>query len=88
MEVNLRFDTEKEPLDNLKKLVDALHQLINHRDGTSSSPAQVSTHVSSSIQQQQQQKPAPDRTPGGGRVIPYEDMSGKMSQIFSGRRSF
>jgi len=87
MEVNLRFDTEKEPLDNLKKLVDALQQLINHRDGNSSSPVQVSTQISSSVQPQQQ-KTAQDRTSGGCRVIPYEDMTGKMSQIFSGKRSF
>ena len=87
MEVNLRFDTEKEPLDNLKKLVDALQQLINHRNGNSSSPVQVSTQISSSVQPQQQ-KTAQDRTSGSCRVIPYEDMTGKMSQIFSGKRSF
>ncbi len=85
MQVNLSFDTEKEPVDNLKKLVDALQQLIQHRGGTSSSPASVSQQISSSVQQQ---NPVPDKTAGGCRVVPYEDMSGKMSQIFSGRRSF
>lgn len=77
MQVNLSFDTEKESLGNLKELVDALQKLINHREGKTSSPASV-----------QPQKPAQDKTAGGCRVIPYEDMSGKMSDIFSGRRSF
>jgi len=82
MQVNLSFDTEKEGVDNLKKLVDALNQLIASREGRTFQPEQrpMSTAVV------QEQKPAPDKTTGGCRVIPYEDMSGKMSQLFAGRR--
>jgi len=93
MQVNLSFDTEKESLDNLKKLVDALSQLISHREGTPYHPMQQQTSsvtpspVAATVQSAPpQQKPAIDRTSGGCRVVPYEDMSSKMASIFSGRR--
>lgn len=81
MQVNLSFDTEKENLDYLKKLVEALQQLIASREGKFFQATQIVT-----AQTQQQPQNAPDKTSGGCRVIPYEDMSGKMSSIFSGRR--
>ncbi len=71
MEVNIKFDTEKEELGNLKKLVEALQQLIDHREG------KETVEVN---------KPAKEKTSGGCRVIPYEDMSEKMTQLLSGRR--
>lgn len=83
MQVNLSFDTEKESLENLQKLVDALNQLIASRGGN---PHQNLANVATSMSQPQQQKPMPDKTSGGCKVIPYEDMSGKMANIFSGRR--
>ncbi len=79
MQVNLSFDTEKEDVDNLKKLVDALQQLICSRTGQSYQPQQVAAKPA-------EQKPAPSQTSGGCRVIPYEDMSSKVANIFSGRR--
>ena len=85
MQVHLSFDTEMERLENLKKLVEALEQLIAHREGRNPPQGvrqvQVSTIVAS-----QEQKQVPDKTAGGCRVIPYEDMSGKLSLLFSGRR--
>ena len=81
MQVNLSFDTEREGIDNLKKLVDALQQLIASREGKPYSP-----EVKPATATVPEQKAAPDRTSGGCRVIPYEDMSGKMSSLFSGRR--
>ncbi|MBI5798243.1 hypothetical protein HZA98_05065 [Candidatus Woesearchaeota archaeon] len=84
MQVNLSFDTEKESVDNLKKLVEALEQLVAHREGRTFEPKKaVAQTVSAPVQEQ---KPATDRTSGGCRVIPYEDMTGKMSSLFSGRR--
>ena len=78
MQVNISFDTETEKIETLKKLVDALQQLIAAREGKSQQVqvAQVTTT----------QRPVPAQTTGGCRVIPYEDMSIRMSQIFSGRR--
>ena len=80
MQVNLNFDTEKENIDNLKKLIEALQQLIASREGVPFQASQVAT-----VQAPQPQR-VQDKTGGGCRVIPYEDMSGKMANIFSGRR--
>jgi hypothetical protein len=50
-------------------------------------PFQASQVATVQTQQPQQQpQKVPDRTGGGCRVIPYEDMSNKMSSLFSGRR--
>ncbi|HIH15052.1 MAG TPA: hypothetical protein HA360_04135 [Nanoarchaeota archaeon] len=84
MQVNLSFDTESEKVDNLKKLVEALEQLIASREGRTYQPGQKTQPAS--VAAPIEQKAAPDKTSGGCRVIPYEDMSGKMANIFSGRR--
>ncbi len=76
MEVNIKFNTENEPIENLKKLGEAIQKLIDHREGK-----QVSEQVAVV-----EQKKVPDRTSGGCRVIPYEDMSEKMNHLLSGRR--
>jgi hypothetical protein len=81
MQVNISFNTESESLQNLKKLVDALQQLIDHREGK-----QSSAHLSSTQTSIPSVKVPPARTSGGCRVIPYEDMSDKMSALLSGRR--
>lgn len=99
MEVKISFDTEKDSVDDLKKLVAGLQDIINRREGNQPKPLnannqqyspslqrpiQSSSQSSDSQQANAQQK----KTSGGCRVIPYEDMSDKMSQIFSGRRNF
>ncbi len=86
MQVNLSFDTENEKVDNLKKLVEALEQLIAHREGRSYQPGQRQAQTST-VSAPPEQKPASSQTAGGCRVIPYEDMSGKMASIFSGGRA-
>lgn len=82
VQVNLSFDTEKENVENLKKLITALQELVRTREGTGNS-------LSSTTQPSSQPKQTvPDRTSGGCRVIPFEDMSQKMSELFSGRRRY
>ena len=83
MQVNLSFDTESEKVDNLKKLVEALEQLMASREGRTYQPGQKQA---STVAAPVEQKAVADKTSGGCRVIPYEDMSGKMANIFSGRR--
>ncbi|MBT3323700.1 hypothetical protein HN681_00705 [archaeon] len=76
MQVKISFDTENESLDNLKKLVEALQKLIAHREGK---PISQET-------KKEEPKKNVSKTGGGCRVIPYEDMSGKMAELLSGRR--
>jgi len=76
MKVNIQFDTETENLDNLKKLVNALQELIDHREGKKVETSQT----------KEEPKRCSAKTSGGCRVIPYEDMSAKMSAILYGRR--
>ncbi len=84
MQVNLSFDTEKENVDNLKKLVEALDQLIAHREGRTYQLGQK--QVSTATVTPEAQKQVNSQTAGGCRVIPYEDMSGRMASLFSGRK--
>tara|TARA_Y100000310_G_C20461158_1_gene705439 strand:+ start:433 stop:669 length:237 start_codon:yes stop_codon:yes gene_type:complete len=77
MQVILKFDTETENVQNLTKLVEALQKLIAHRTGN---PIQSSTEV------KETPKKVQSKTGGGCRVIPYEDMSERMSCLLSGRR--
>ena len=97
MEVKISFDTEKENVDDLKRLIAALQDLIARREKSSSlgnplsatnvtRPAQVKVEASQPAQQTKQQAPAGGTTSGGGRVIPYEDMSNVLSKIVSGKR--
>ncbi|MBU2638105.1 MAG: hypothetical protein KJ955_03975 [Nanoarchaeota archaeon] len=75
MQVQISFDTEKESLDDLKKLIAGLQQIVDERN-SGQNHAQP---------QQAQQKPVQKegKTAGGGRVVPYEDLSGMMDKIFS-----
>ena len=95
MEVKITFDTEKENVDDLKRLVAALQDLINKREKSSSlgnpmATANIKTPSQSRVEQKPQVQQNPNQDPakytGHGRLIPYEDMSGTLSSIFSGRR--
>jgi hypothetical protein len=93
MQVNISFDTEREKIENLKKLVSAVQELISHREGKPINPIQ--SQISKPIAQQiprgiekpiTQQSSAKAKTSGGCRVIPFEDMTDQMAKIFSGKR--
>ncbi len=93
MEVKISFDTEKESVDDLKRLIAALQDLISKREKAGSlgnplaasnitKPSQVK--IESSQPQQTQAPSTSGQTSGGGRVVPYEDMSHLLSKIASG----
>ena len=94
MQVNIKFDTEKERLENLKKLVDALQQLINYREGKNPSVVKEKIDTPQIVEDYQIQKEEntitelkeTQKTEGGCRVVPFENMDSTMSQIFSGRK--
>ncbi len=94
MEVKISFDTEKEKIEDLKRLIASLQDLIEKREKSSSlgNPLAASVLKKPSQVKIEVQQPQPNvqvksgLTNGGGRVIPYEDMSGVLSKIVSGRK--
>jgi len=93
MEVKISFDTEKENVEDIKKLVAALQDLISKREKASNSENSITSSTitkSSPIKMestatQQTQPVKSGQTSSGGRVIPYEDMSSTMSKLFAGK---
>ena len=88
MQVSIKFDTEKESLDDLKRLVASLQDLIHKREKTPSMQAPVQ-HSPQPMQQPVQpapQKPAGSHTSGGGRIMDYDPAIGDLlSKFASGR---
>jgi hypothetical protein len=89
MEVQFKINTDKEDLNELKKLQTWLADIIVKRE----------TAVSTKIEQQKQEalQPKPVAAPvsqpaappkkeysGHGRIVEYDDMSDAMSKIYSG----
>ena len=72
MEVQIKFDTEKESIEDLKGLVAALQDLIKKRE--SGQPVNNASQI-------KEPEVKAGQTSGGGRIIPYEDMSMQLSQI-------
>lgn len=97
MQVQIAFDTEKESLEDLKKLAMAIQDLISEREKqlgvmppatshelrATSQQLQANSYQPQQFQQPQKPVPKEGKTAGGGRVIPYEDLSGMMDKIFS-----
>lgn len=90
MEVQLKFHTEKEDLNELKKLQTWLNDIISKRENA----------VNNRPEQQKQEPAKPAFTPtpapvvqepkkqeynGHGRVIEFEDLSDAMSRIYGGK---
>ena len=85
MEVKISFDTEKESLMDLKKFISYIQGIIERREGGVTQVQGMNASLQTRTEQQKVQVPASGQTFGGGRVIPYEDMSAKLSEILSRR---
>lgn len=93
MEVKISFDTEKESVDDLKRLVAALQDLISKREKFPSlGNTLAAPNISKPMMQKQEiresqqvQAPAGDKTSGGGKLIPFQEMGDMMSKIYSGK---
>ena len=94
MHVKISFDAEKESIEDLKKLMISIQDIINKREKAATlgnplaiqaitKPSQIKIE---SQQVQPQENVVKGSTSGGCRVIPYEDMSGVLSKIVSGRK--
>ncbi|MFH1066149.1 MAG: hypothetical protein V1734_06590 [Nanoarchaeota archaeon] len=99
MQVQLSFDSEKESLDDLKKLAMAIQDMISEREkqcGIVSQPQAAGNQQQANSYQPQQYpqtpKPVPKdgKTSGGGRVIPYDEKISDMmtSLLYSGKKKF
>ncbi|HIH26289.1 hypothetical protein J4476_03610 [Candidatus Woesearchaeota archaeon] len=93
MDVKISFNTEKESIDDLKKLISALQDLVNKREKASvnniytnnSKPQPVQMPKIENVQQSPpRQSNSSETSAGGGRLTPYIDMSDTMSRLFSG----
>lgn len=88
MEVKIVFDTEKESVEELKKLIANLQQIVDKRQSGQSNVAEEPlpqqpesfNHQPKKSEQQQRQK-----TQGGCEIIPFQDMDDTMEKIFSGK---
>jgi len=78
MEVRIAFDTEKDSIEDLKKLVAGIQELIDRKE---------KELYKEKPQQTAQQTPIREgKTVGGCRIVPYDKkIEETMSQIFSGK---
>ncbi len=89
MEVKISFDTEKESVDDIKRLIGALQDLVSKREkgntlGNPLTTVVVTKPSQINVQQSTQPVRPGNQTSGGGRVVPYTDMSDILSKLASG----
>ena len=91
MQVNIKFDTEKETLDDLRRLVSSLQDLISQREKIESAPgfrpATQPIQMTSPVQNVQQSPPRPannsGQTSGGGKIMEYDPAVGDLLSKFA-----
>lgn len=98
MQVQLSFDTEKESLDDLKKLAMAIQDMIAEREKqcgiapsqTTNQQPQANSYQPQQFQQAPKPIPKDGKTSGGGRVVPYDDNISNMmsSLLYSGKKKY
>jgi len=79
MEVKIIFDTEKESVDELKKLIANLQQIVDKRENRQSYSSEQPLPI------QQPQNMVRQKTSGGCEIIPFQNMNKTMEKIFSGK---
>ena len=97
MEVMLKINTEKEDLNELKRLQTWICELISKREQNMATrieqqkkeeelKSQQAAQIASQPKHYQAPAPPKKEYSGSGRIIDYEDMSDMMSKVFSGGR--
>ena len=81
MQVDIKFDTEKESVDDLKRLITSLQDLVNQREKMIASGVHVAPQVQ--VPQVQQPKPSGTHTSGGGRIMEYDPAVGDLLSKFA-----
>lgn len=87
MLVQIKFDTETESIEEIQKVINSLQDIVEEKkanpNGIKHTNIQQQT---SNSQAQNNEKQNNGKTTGGGRVVPYEDMSGVLSKIWSNQK--
>ena len=89
MQVNIKFDTEKESVDDLKRLINSLQELVAQREKITTIPKPMQSFVSqpqTPIQapvQPQAPKPTSGQTAGGGKIMDYDPAIGDLLSKFA-----
>jgi len=87
MEVKISFDTQKDSVEELKKLVANLQDLIAQRENRQQAKAEQNPAEQHSYSQAEPSfSNRSKKTDGGCQVIPYQDMTATMESIFSGKK--
>ena len=81
--MKLSFDTESDKVEDLIEVFKMLHSALERRGVKIVNEEQKKEQQQSNNSQQEQHAPQSGKTSGGGRVIPYQDMTDKLSDIFS-----
>src|SRR3989338_3364220 len=78
MQVNLSFDTEKDSVEDFRKLLEYIRQILAEKEGKPS--------VTEANPKPQQDNNPGFRTAGGGRITPYQDLSNQLFSLCSKRK--
>ncbi len=88
MQVSIKFDTEKESLDDLKRLVGSLQELITKREQNKvvvpqATVTQMQQPMPQPVQQSLKPQQASSHTTGGGRIMEYDPAVGDLLSKFA-----
>jgi len=95
MKIQLNFDTEKDNLDDIKKVCAILQEVIRRRENkmpiSEIDLCNVKYKEENKIQPEKKpvsEQPKNTKTCGGCRFVPYEDLTETMNSIFKGKKRF
>ncbi len=81
MLVQIKFDSEAESVEEIQKVIDSLKDIVEKKktDGTKHQSSSQSQNLNNGTAHTNSR----GQTSGGGKIIPYEDMSGVLAGIWS-----
>lgn len=80
MQVNLSFDTEKDTVEDFRKLLEYVRQILAEKEGKQAPVQDNDTKPQNKDNNQQA------RTNGGCRIVPYQDLSNQLFSLCSKRK--
>jgi len=89
MQVYIKFDTEAESIEEIQKVINSLQDIVNKKKANGNSTNIKQTNIQQQTRNVSLQSNAVQnngKTSGGGKIIPYEDMSGVLAKIWSNQK--